>query len=36
MSSDAGSMDAQFAEIFEKIKNAEGLEMLSAIKDIVG
>lgn len=36
ISNDAGAMDAQFAEIFEKIKNAEGLEQLSAIKDIVG
>lgn len=36
VSKDAGSMDKQFAEIFEKIRNKEGLEELSAIREIVG
>lgn len=31
-----GSIDSQFTELFEKIKNKEGLEELAAIRDIVG
>lgn len=36
MSGDASAMDSQLTEIFEKIKNKEGLEELSAIRDIMG
>lgn len=36
MSSDAGSLDTQLGDILEKIKNGEGLEQLSVIKDVVG
>lgn len=35
MSNDAGALDEQLNDILEKIKNKEGLEELSAIKDIV-
>ena len=36
ISDNAGGMDEQFTEILEKIKNGEGLETLSEIKNIVG
>jgi hypothetical protein len=36
ISSDATNLDEQITEIVGKIKNAEGLETLSVIKDVVG
>lgn len=36
MSANAAGLDTQVTEILEKIKNGEGLETLSAIKDVVG
>lgn len=36
MSSNAGNLDSQITDILEKIKNGEGLETLSVIKDVVG
>ena len=36
MSSEATTMDAQLQEILTKIKNKEGIEELSAIREIVG
>lgn len=36
MSSNAQGLDANISDILEKIKNGEGLETLSVIKDVVG
>lgn len=36
MSSDAGNLDEQLSDILQKVKNGEGLEQLSVIKDVVG
>lgn len=36
MSANAGGLDTQISDILEKIKNGEGLEQLSVIKDVVG
>lgn len=36
MTSDAGNLNTELNGILEQIKNAEGLENLSAIKDMVG
>lgn len=36
MSADASGLDGQLNEILASIKNSEGLEQLSAIKDVVG
>lgn len=36
MSTDANNLDEQLTEIVGKIKNAEGLEQLAVIKDVVG
>ncbi len=36
MSTNAGGLDSQITEILEKIKNGEGMETLSVIKDVVG
>lgn len=36
MSGDASSLDEQLSEILEKIKNKEGMELLSVIKDVGG
>lgn len=36
MSNNADGLDGQLASILEQIKNSEGLEQLSVIKDVVG
>mgnify|MGYP006926996284 FL=1 len=36
MSNNAGGLDSQITDILEKIKNGEGMETLSVIKDVVG
>lgn len=36
MSNDANNLDEQLADILSQIKNREGLEQLSVIKDVVG
>lgn len=36
MSGNADSLDAQLTELLEKIKNKEGMELLSVIKDVGG
>lgn len=36
MSTNAAGLDSQITEILEKVKNNEGLETLSVIKDVVG
>lgn len=36
MSGDAQGLDSQISSILSKIKNSEGLEQLSVIKDVVG